>query len=280
MTCGLTILAFSPSTTFPICRVVLRKRLDTSLQETTKVRSRLPHHHMAILQFLFWLFIAAIATPLPNTEPWTDDNRLLPRQSAPVVITGITALGVQPRLEIRQLQQNTDQWNIFLLGLARFQATDQSSLTSYYQIAGIHGRPYIPWDNVQSAPGVSSPGYCMHLLNTFLSWHRPYLALFEQTLFQHMVAVVNEFPIGSQRQRYAQATISWRFPYWDWAAAPTTAASVYPDILVEQTVTVNTPNGTATIPNPLFSYQFHPVSVADFYYAPVSQDHETHKDRT
>lgn len=29
------------------------------------------------------------------------------------------------------------------------------------------------------------------------------------------------------------------------------------------------PNGTNTIPNPLFAYRFHKVSKKDFYYDPV-----------
>lgn len=40
------------------------------------------------------------------------------------------------RKEIRQLQQDADQWNLYLLGLERFQGVDQSQLLSYYQIAG------------------------------------------------------------------------------------------------------------------------------------------------
>lgn len=40
------------------------------------------------------------------------------------------------RLEIRQLQQNTDQWNLYLLGLERLQAANQTELLSWYQICG------------------------------------------------------------------------------------------------------------------------------------------------
>jgi len=38
----------------------------------------------------------------------------------------------------------------------------------------------------------------------------------------------------------------------------------------QQTVNVTMPNGTATIPNPLFAYNFHPVIANDFVYNPVS----------
>lgn len=58
------------------------------------------------------------------------------RQSSYELVTGITEFGVQPRLEIRQLQQNADQWNIYLLGLARWQAMNETEKLSYYQIAG------------------------------------------------------------------------------------------------------------------------------------------------
>jgi tyrosinase len=42
------------------------------------------------------------------------------------------------------------------------QNMDESDQLSYYQIAGIHGRPYIPWNNVDQAPGAPSTGYCTH----------------------------------------------------------------------------------------------------------------------
>ena len=41
---------------------------------------------------------------------------------------------------------------------------------------GVHGRPYIPWDNVS---GANNEGYCTHSSILFPPWHRPYLALFE-----------------------------------------------------------------------------------------------------
>lgn len=62
------------------------------------------------------------------------------RQSGSVPVTGITQFGVQPRLEIRELEKNADQWNIYLLGLARWQATDQRDKLSYYQVAGASKR--------------------------------------------------------------------------------------------------------------------------------------------
>lgn len=157
----------------------------------------------------------ALTSPLLRHEVYNAaiaGSGLTRRQSETVVVTGIKTFGVQSRQEIRQLQKNADQWNIFLLGMKRFQETDQSDMKSYYQIAGIHGRPYVPWDDSPPKSGLDSPGYCMHVLNLFLAWHRAYLALFEQTLYQHIIDAVNDFPAGATRQRYATAALSWRFP--------------------------------------------------------------------
>lgn len=122
------------------------------------------------LALLLELCVTVIGAPLPLRKHEVEDASLLMSnlqrrqgQEPTVAIMGIQTYGVQPRLEIRQLEARPDQWNIFLLGLRRFQQTDQSNLTSYYQIAGIHGRPYNAWDGVPSAPGQDSPGYCSHV---------------------------------------------------------------------------------------------------------------------
>jgi hypothetical protein len=92
----------------------------------------------------------------------------------------------------------------------------------------------------------------------------------QQVLYSHIVAAVNEFPAGAARNRYAQAALSWRHPYWDWAAQPADGQSVLPTSMSSPTVNVIMPNGSTTIANPLYAYRFHPVSMEDFYYQPVS----------
>ena len=255
----------------PYLTVRRGRRHQASLQ--SNMLSQWLRYAMAMFLLLEQLSTTTFALPLLRHEveevQSNQEATMRTRQDQTVAITGINTFGVQPRLEIRQLQQNIDQWNIFLLGMLRFQQTDQSDQISYYQIAGIHGRPYTAWDGVPPAPGVQGPGYCNHLLNLFLAWHRAYLALFEQTLYQHIVETVNEFPAGAQRQRYAAAALSWRFPYWDWAAPPADGESVYPASMQSPTINVTTPNGTAMIHNPLYSYKFHPVSQEDFYFNPV-----------
>lgn len=162
------------------CRAIsvceLRADRVTSLAEKDSIdndcRQSLPR---LVYTTMFWtlallseLCATVIGSQLPLRKHEVEDASSLMsnigrRQEPTVAITGIQTYGVQPRLEIRQLEARPDQWNIFLLGLRRFQQTDQSNLTSYYQIAGIHGRPYNAWDGVPSAPGQDSPGYCTHV---------------------------------------------------------------------------------------------------------------------
>lgn len=43
-----------------------------------------------------------------------------------------------PRLEIREFQKRSIEWNLFLLSLNRLQSVPQSDKLSYYQIAGMY----------------------------------------------------------------------------------------------------------------------------------------------
>jgi tyrosinase len=63
------------------------------------------------------------------------------RQSSFFSVLGVAGLSnstIHPRLEIRELEKNADQWNVYLLGLRRFQAVAQSDKLSYYQVAGTY----------------------------------------------------------------------------------------------------------------------------------------------
>lgn len=48
-----------------------------------------------------------------------------------------------------------------------------------------------------------------------------------------------------------------------------------PTSMTTPEVTVIMPNGSTMIPNPLYAYRFHPVSMGDFYYEPVSTEDYT-----
>ncbi|RYO37438.1 hypothetical protein AA0113_g11418 [Alternaria arborescens] len=186
-------------------------------------------------------------------------------------VVGVQGTGVYPRQELRELEKDTELWNIFIQAFARFQAMDQSQKTSFYQVAGIHGVPFKQWDGVNGTAGQEMMGYCPHTSSMFGPWHRPYLALFEQVLHDRAVDVANEYPIGEARNKALDIAKRVRLPYWDWAMDPPNAQEgVVPESVRCRTQTVTFPNGTvADIPNPLYRYDFHPLKYDDF--APLSE---------
>ena len=125
---------------------------------------------------------------------------------APYPITGVQAgLGPGSQVPVRQEvgawssnPDNLTQVNLFILALSSFQNQTASQTLSYFQIAGlfpalfpcshgapvnadhtsgIHGMPYIAWD--ENKKPVNVTGYCTHNSILFPSWHRPYVALVE-----------------------------------------------------------------------------------------------------
>ncbi|KAF2155064.1 Di-copper centre-containing protein [Myriangium duriaei CBS 260.36] len=196
------------------------------------------------------------------------------KQTQTTVVTGVTGNGVQQRVELRTMQQNNpDQFSLYIQGLREFMNVDQSDPLSYYQIAGIHGRPYSPWEGWTSAAGSGGygGGYCTHVSNIFLTWHRPYLALFEQVLYGHVQNVANSYPAAT-KARFQAAAKNFRIPYWDWAAVPTcSGCQPYPLLVQNMYITVTTPSGSQSVLNPLFRYDFHPISANDMVYNPFAQ---------
>jgi tyrosinase len=87
----------------------------------------------------------------------------------------------------------------------------------------------------------------------FLTWHRPFILLFEQVLVEHAQRLAKRYP-AKYRQQYIDAANSLRSPYWDWAA------SDIPNAVVPRMVRVKIPNygslKTITIENPLYTYTF------------------------
>jgi tyrosinase len=133
---------------------------------------------------LFTTFASAIpglphiVESLHKRDPQTGNT---PTPTAPFAVTGVLTNSIEPRLELRQLVSQTDQFNMFLLALRALQQQSESYFLSYYGISTIHGAPSRSWDDVTGVPGAGQffPGYCAHQSNVFLPWHRPYLALYE-----------------------------------------------------------------------------------------------------
>ncbi|KAI9806999.1 MAG: hypothetical protein M1833_002657 [Piccolia ochrophora] len=154
------------------------------------------------------------------------------------------------RQEIRTFQNSGPAWDLYIQALQTFQQLGQGEQLSYYQVSGIHGRPFIAWDGVN---GPYQTGYCTHASVIFPPWHRPYLSLYEQLLWNSAQTIAAKYP-AAQKARYQAAAVTFRIPYWDWALDAT-----MPAIINTVKITVNTPTGSKSIDNPLYSYKFHPV---------------------
>ncbi len=211
-------------------------------------------------------------------------------------------------------KNNPDQWNLFLLGMERFIDTERTKETtplSYFQIAGpshttpippyilscwtgIHGRPYDNWPKAQWNKDEkivdAEEGYCTHSSILFLTWHRPYLSLFEvcywphnpsrsstsywyfrsskTTLYKHIKDIAEEYGPNENRDRYIKAAESFRLPYWDWAIPTNDEITLFPEEVWSTTVhkvvrpkSNNTPKELK--PNPLAGYKFGEVGKGD-----------------
>ncbi|KAK6355011.1 hypothetical protein TWF696_004138 [Orbilia brochopaga] len=162
------------------------------------------------------------------------------------------------RLKIETLQRSDpDQFNMLLLALEKVQATPDSDPFGYYQLAGIHGAPYVTW---QMGPGSYdyTRGYCTHGSVLFTTWHRPYLLALEQALFHAAMAIAATFS-GTAQAQYLAAAARLRLPYWDWADPVT--QSYLPPITLVNTIGVIKPDMSGnpvpvSITNPLFAYNF------------------------
>ncbi|RVD88729.1 uncharacterized protein DFL_002904 [Arthrobotrys flagrans] len=191
-------------------------------------------------------------------------HKMSKRQTSRYISSGITWNGIQQRRNWNDFAADADLLNLFLCGLEAMQATDQNTLQSYFQIAGIHGAPYRAWNGVEGTN--PNTGYCPHASILFPTWHRPYLATIEQILGNHMRTLANRYPAGSLRTRYQRAANRFRLPYWDWASD----AQVPPIIGSQATVRVRKPQGFVTIPNPMISYVFHPFRSSFFPFPPFN----------
>ena len=205
--------------------------------------------------------VAGEANPFFNSE-LSSNAGIERRQGGTFAISGANAPDVQPRLEVRQLQQNPTAWNLFLLAMRDFKGMDQAPIDSYYTISEIHGVPNVPWDNVGGNGG--GLGYCTHVSPLFPSWHRAYLALFEQAFYDHVQTIAGQFGTPD----YQDAARNLRFPYWDWAATPADGGPVLPPAITDLSVTLQGPQGPINDLNPLFRYDFHPLDSAGLIWSP------------
>jgi tyrosinase len=171
-----------------------------------------------------------------------------------VIISG--AQGSATRLEINDLIQNQDQFSLYIQALIALFKTPQSNQLSHFGVGGIHGLPFVQWEGSGGSspvPGSQWGGYCTHGSVLFPTWHRPYVALYEQLLQQHALSIAKQY---QDQQRWLSAAQTVRAPYWDWA----TNSVPPPEVISLQTVNIITPDGNTTaVPNPLYQYTFNPI---------------------
>ncbi|KAF6810967.1 tyrosinase precursor [Colletotrichum sojae] len=234
-----------------------------------------------IAVWLFIVLLAATATAAPAAASLStynygfDARKLAKRQTKePIVVSKLPLInGTVPlRPEVRQMKQNPYKWNLYLLSMSMLQYTDQDEELSWYQIAGIHGVPFVPWNDVPGVVGGENRGYCTHMSTLFPPWHRVYLALFEhanknlsqQVLFRLVQMIATWFTDSTERALYEAAAADFRMPYWDWAMTPPEGESSFLPDFETPGIQVYGPNGLQFIANPLYSYKFRPLDTKVF----------------
>ncbi|KJZ76437.1 hypothetical protein HIM_04166 [Hirsutella minnesotensis 3608] len=190
--------------------------------------------------------------------------RRVPVTGVPVSQSGAVPL----RRSINDLQAaGGPQWDLYLLALLALQQDPDDRITSYFQLAGIHGAPYIEWNGAGAGVNGDWRGYCPHNENLFLSWHRAYVVLFEQVLVDRATQIANTYP-QSVRARYVRAAQTLRAPYWDWAASPQVPPALVPDtVSINYTSSSGNDLQTFLYDNPLRTYKI-PQAVLNGKYGP------------
>ncbi|KAI9508871.1 photo-regulated tyrosinase [Russula earlei] len=189
---------------------------------------------------------------------------------AHVVITGANGGWTQGadapnRLEINDFVRNIEYFSLFIQALTVISGKSQDDPLSYFSIAGIHGSPPVPWQGAggnRPIAGSRFSGYCTHGSVLFPTWHRPFVALYEQTLQQNALDIAQQY---EDKPRWIGAAQNLRLPFWDWASN-----IIPPDEVISlETVDIITPDGnTTSVPNPLLRYTFNPID--DSFPSPYS----------
>ncbi|OAR03172.1 hypothetical protein LLEC1_07414 [Akanthomyces lecanii] len=178
------------------------------------------------------------------------------------------------REEIRDLAANKHKWDLFILALSSLMSVSQDDASSYYQIAGIHGAPFQPYNGVTAFGRNVQSGYCMHNSVLFPTWHRPYLSLFETRMYALANTIAAQFG-DDEADEYQKAAAEFRVPYWDWSSYAPAGESHFPDVFWNAKISQYGPNGLQTIKNPLYSYQFRPLDSRALSISPLNRWPET-----
>ncbi|KAI6109864.1 common central domain of tyrosinase-domain-containing protein [Pisolithus sp. B1] len=203
---------------------------------------------------------------------------------------------VSDRLHITDMEKSDPyQFSLFILSYSAVQGVRDTTLgfaipdvelpaASYFEIAGIHGKPYYEYagdrkppqeraaDYSQDSPKDTLPtpsrfgGYCTHKSVMFPTWHRPYVMLMEQVVgdIADRIAANIEKQYPSEVGKWVPEAQKLRFPFWDWAD-PATNPKGLPAVLYEDTVQITLPGGkSATVQNPISYYTYQWGIPSDF----------------
>ncbi|KAI0374143.1 Di-copper centre-containing protein [Pilatotrama ljubarskyi] len=175
--------------------------------------------------------------------------------TAGVVAVDDAGQGVFNRREIVDFMQDDYQWSLYVRALSHMMYdVTEISRASYWQIAGIHGAPYVSYDGAGDDPHHPSParGYCTHGSVLFPTWHRPYVALIEQEI--QRIAMLKAQEYDDPQGRWRNAAIALRQPYWDWASTAKPPQALYANATIE---ILMPPRGVRTsVDNPFAQYRF------------------------
>ncbi|CCL99469.1 uncharacterized protein FIBRA_01487 [Fibroporia radiculosa] len=186
-------------------------------------------------------------------------------------VTGVPRLGLE---SVRGERRNYNDWttssklvsSLYVQALQRMMSEPYADDFSWESIGGIHGLPYVRWgDSGGPNPDPDSEfgGYCTHGSVLFPTWHRPYVALFEQAVQKQAAQIAQEYT--TDRQEWIREATDLRSWFWDWAAEPRVPGMPVPELLISPKTEVITPKGVVTANNPLYSHVFqHPFPVSTF----------------
>ncbi|KAH9477628.1 Tyrosinase [Psilocybe cubensis] len=172
-------------------------------------------------------------------------NRLIVEGAVPKVS------GQAPeRLEISVFLKDIRQFSLYIQALVALYSQDRNDPASFWQIAGIHGQPYVDYD------GTPCDGneYCVHSTDLFSPWHRPYVVLFEQEIQKLAREIASTYKYDCDSWMESAAAL--RQPYWGWDKME----SVVPpdEIIVETNVQIMKPDckSLVFVPNPFLTYYY------------------------
>ncbi|ROV96372.1 hypothetical protein VPNG_09068 [Cytospora leucostoma] len=111
------------------------------------------------------------------------------------------------------------QPTLFTEALAEIQQRPLTADTSYFRLAGIHAATYAGWDGFDNPKEQKDRSFCVHNDSTFPTWHRVYVTLFEQVVYEAMIKFIDAASdvTPEMRSDWREEAERWRLPYWDFA---------------------------------------------------------------